>query len=104
MRAKWLTERCWLAQFTNRPCDGAPIWRVHLIAKQSIERKGGDPWDERSYVRACGGSTGLEGHHGQFDTYRLVVPREALPVAVEELAEELNMGYYLERRYGPRPT
>ena len=101
-RSEWLTERCWLAQFSNYPCEG-PLVRVHLVSKQAIKRKGGEPWDPRAWVWACGGlSCGNEGHHGRFDAYKLRVPREALPAAVEALAEELNMGYYLERRYGPR--
>jgi hypothetical protein len=94
-------ERCFLAQFTDRRCDGDPIWRVHLIEKQALRRRGYDPWDPRSYVYACGGPwPGLAGHHGLFDSYRLVVPPEGLPEGLVELAEEIGMVPYLERRYG----
>jgi hypothetical protein len=94
---------CWLAAFSDYPCEGM-LRKVHLIEKQAIRRKGGDPWDPRSWVWACGGWTGLEGCHGRFDGFRFTVPRAALPPEVEDLAEELKMGYYLDRRFGARPA
>jgi hypothetical protein len=92
---------CFLAQFSKRPCDGAVIWRIHLIEKQALHRRGHDPWDERAWVWGCGGPwPGLAGHHGLFDSYRLVVPPDALPPELIEFAEEIGMVPYLERRYG----
>jgi hypothetical protein len=91
---------CFLARFSRRPCEGA-LRKVHLIEKQALKRRGHDPWDERSYVLACGGPwPGLSAHHGEFDAYKLIVPAEALPVALLELANEIGMVPYLERRYG----
>jgi hypothetical protein len=70
--------------------------RVHLISKQALAGAGADPWDERSYVFACGGlGHGNEGHHGEFDALKLDVPRDALPRGVRELAVEFPR---LERR------
>lgn len=95
-----MKESCFLAQFSREPCEGQ-LRRVHLIEKQALKRRGHDPWDPHSYVLGCGGPwPGLAGHHGAFDAYKLVVPREALPAAVEELAAELRMVFYLDRRYG----
>ncbi len=95
-----MTEGCFLAPFSRRPCDGQ-LRRVHLVEKQALKRRGHDPWDPRSYVLACGGPwPGLSAHHGEFDRYKLVVPREALPEAVEEMCVEFGMRFYLDRRYG----
>jgi hypothetical protein len=93
-------ETCWLAQFSNRSCDGQ-LRRVHLVEKQALKRRGHDPWDERAWVWACGGPwPGLSAHHGLFDSHRLVVPWEKLPPELIEMAEEIGMVPYLERRYG----
>ena len=92
---------CFLAQFSDRPCEGR-LRAVHLIDKQVLRREGHDPWDDRSWVWACGGIVGLSGHHGQFDQHRLIVPRESLPQAVEVLAAEVGLLAWLDRRYGPR--
>lgn len=91
---------CFLRRFSAKPCEGR-LRRVHLIEKQALKRRGLDPWDARSWVWACGGPwPGLSGHHGELDGFKLRVPGDALPVAVVELAEEVGMVPYLERRYG----
>ena len=91
---------CWLASFSSKPCEGWII-AAHLIDKQVLKRFGHDPWDERACVPACGGLVGLSGHHGMFDARKLVVSRESLPAAVEELAREVvGLGAWLDRRYG----
>lgn len=90
---------CWLAPFSDKPCDGR-LRVVHLVPKQTLKREGGDPWDVRSYVYACGGIMGLSGHHGELDGYQLTVPREALPEAVEALCAELGISWWLDRRFG----
>lgn len=93
---------CFLASFSDRLCDGE-LRHVHLIEKQALRRRGHNPWDPRSWVWACGGPwPGLAGHHGLFDSHRLVVPAEALPAALLDLAQEVGMVPYLERRYGYR--
>lgn len=93
---------CFLAAFSDRPCDGRLI-RAHLIPKQLLKRHGVDPWDERSWVPACGGLTGCSGHHGALDVARtLRVPREALPACIEELAADAGLGWWLDRTYGEK--
>jgi len=96
-----LVPECFLARFSDRRCEGRLV-RAHLYEKQALRRRGCDPWDERSWVWACGGPTGLGGHHGLFDAHRLVVPPEELPVALLALAHEIGGLSYLERRYGYR--
>src|SRR5438034_9821977 len=89
---------CWLARFSDKPCQGR-MDPVHLISKQVLKRKFGgvfDVWDHRIVVRAC------RYHHGQMDNYRLSVPREALPEALEAMCAELGVGWWLDRRYGPQ--
>lgn len=102
---------CWLAQFSERPCEGQLI-RAHLIPKQRIRRElrgrhdlgydGLDAaiWDPRVWVPACGGPTGCSGHHGVFDGRQLYVPRWALPEGVEEYAREYGLVWSLDRDYG----
>ena len=93
---------CFLARFSDRPCEGRLV-RTHLIDKQRLKRAGADPWDERSYVLACGGyGYGNEAHHAELDDRRLILPRSALPEAVEALAAEVGLEHWLDRRYGPR--
>jgi hypothetical protein len=99
--------RCFLAAFSDRPCDGRLI-RAHLIPRQLLRRESGTRLryldvvnDPRSYVMACGGPMGNAGHHGMLDASRtLRIPRGALPVGVEAFAEELGLGWWLDREYG----
>jgi hypothetical protein len=94
---------CWLAEFSDAPCDG-DLRKCHLIAKQTIRRELGDAlkWDDRVWVWGCGGIMGCSGHHGMLDYSRtLRVPRERLPAAVEAFAAEHGLGWYLNREYGP---
>ena len=100
---------CWFATFgvmemgmSMSRCDGRLV-RCHLIPKQMLRRHGGDVWDQRSWVWGCGGHTGAQGHHGQFDFSRtLRLPRAAIPEGVEELARELGIEWWLDREYGAR--
>jgi hypothetical protein len=98
--------KCWLAQFSDRPCMGALV-KVHLIPRQLIKR---EVWssqdadlvitDPRSWVWGCGGPMGNAGHHGMLDQSRtLRIPREAIPAGTNELAEELGIGWWLDREY-----
>jgi hypothetical protein len=102
---------CFLAQFSDKPCEGRLI-RAHLIPRQVIRRelggrKHGYGWttiadDPRCWVWACGGALGPSGHHGMLDHSRtLRIPREALPAGIEAFAEEYGLGWWLDRTYGP---
>ena len=87
---------CWLAQFSSKPCDG-PEDFAHLIDKQTLKKGVADlsfVWDERFYRPAC------RFHHANFDNRRLTVPRSAIPQSTEELARELGLTWWLDRRYG----
>jgi hypothetical protein len=99
---------CWLAQFSEHPCDGRLI-RAHLIPKQRVKRelRGYGPaklaevlWDTRCWIPACGGMMGNAGHHGAFDQRQLYVPRWALPAGVEEYALEHGLVWSLDRDFG----
>lgn len=100
---------CWLARFTDTPCQGRLV-RAHLIPRQLLKREGFGAVipDPRSWVWACGGVVGSGGHHGALDYARtLRVPRAALPPGVEQLAVELDgklgrevFAVFLDREYG----
>ena len=92
---------CWLSRFSDVPCEGK-LRTVHILPKRKLKEKGHDPYDPRSFIHACGGLTGLEGHHGAFDYFKIKVPREAIPQGTEELAEELGLLWYLAQRFGER--
>jgi hypothetical protein len=100
---------CWLAQFSDTPCEGQLV-KAHLLPRSLLKREARERADElindpRSYVIACGGPTGIGGHHGQLDHSRILrIPRHMLPAGVEELAEELRLGYWLDREYGVEQT
>jgi hypothetical protein len=98
------------------PCDGRLV-RCHLIPRQRLRETAQYKalrsnrarqfflYDPRSWVWGCGGGVGLAGHHGQFDTnFRIRVPRCHLPPGVEELAVELDLLWYLDKKFGPRPV
>lgn len=89
---------CFFAPFSEAPCDG-PTDPCHLIAKQRLKREvSTDPrlvWHPSLWVYGC------RRHHGDFDNRVLRVPREALPVAVEEAAVILGMGWSLDQDFGP---
>lgn len=99
---------CWLAQFSDRPCDGQ-LRKVHLIPRRLILRElpaevsAGAVWDPRVWVWACGGVVGVAGHHGMLDYSRtLRVPRSALPPELEVFASEVGLSWWLDREYGLR--
>lgn len=103
---------CWLAQFTNTPCNGR-LQRVHLISKQRIKRAlrsgagrlraehmelSADEivWDDRAWVPGC------EAHHHMLDQSRkLQIPRWAISPATEQYAREYGLMVFLELEYGP---
>lgn len=99
-------DECQLARFSHRPCTGRLI-RAHLIPRQLLNREGHADLidDPRTYVLACGGITGIGGHHGEFDQTRtLRVPRWALPPDTEALARDVGLSWYLDREYGKSST
>jgi hypothetical protein len=107
---------CWLAQFSDKPCDGRLV-RCHLLPQQLINRtvKSANPGvhkkalidllavairDPRGWVWGCGGLHGNAGHHGMLDQSRtLRVPYEALPPELLEFASELGVTWWLDREY-----
>jgi hypothetical protein len=97
---------CWLAQFSDKPCDGR-LRKCHLIPRRLILREvpaevaAGAVWDPRCWIWACGGPTGVSGHHGMLDTSRtLRIPRSHLPAELEDFAAEHRLTWWLDRTYG----
>lgn len=123
---------CWLAQFTDTPCDGVLV-RAHLLQKQWLAktfpegavwlpeqlravsaldlRRKGIAWDDTArelsleqlrkhpalWEPGCGGPMGQGGHHGQFDGYRLLVPRSRVSQRTVTFIHELGLGARWER-------
>lgn len=125
-----MTEpRCFFEDWPGAgPCSGALI-RAHLINQSYLKRTyphgvvlEDGQWrrlgrhedryqlpyrsardlcdDPRSWVPCCGGINGLGQHHGLFDSFRLHIPRERLPVGFVEFCLELGEGRYLDRVFG----
>lgn len=103
---------CWLAAHGHMehgdpmpPCEGQLI-RAHLIDQQELRRRGlalaaGDPG---TFVLACGGISGLGGHHGAFDvSKKLRVAFADLPDETIVFAIEHDLMPWLERTYNGRP-
>lgn len=90
---------CWLARFSDKPCSS---WMelTHLIKKERLRFHGVPEdaiWDPRVLVEAC------DAHHHQLDDApfdRIELPREALPLELEEYAAEHGMTWWLDRTYG----
>lgn len=94
--------RCFLAQFSPRPCDGRLV-RCHLISRQVLRRRKLAHLipDRRTWVWGCGGIVGVGGHHGELDhSRRLRIPRLQLPVDTIALADEVDLLWWLDREYG----
>lgn len=88
------------------PCHGR-LRKCHLISQQELKKtkayRAGelDLWDPRLWVWGCGGIMGNGGHHHHLDSSRkLKLPRTAIPAPTEALADELGLGWFLEREYG----
>jgi hypothetical protein len=100
-------RRCFFAGWSGTSCDGRLI-RAHLIRQQVLKRElNAGPSvlaDPRLWVWCCGGPTGAAGHHGALDTARtLRIPRHRLPEGFLALTEELGLGWWVDREYGPAP-
>jgi hypothetical protein len=96
------------------PCEG-PLVRCHLIPQQLLRRtpqyqaitlrpmRHWFLYDERSWVWGCGGAMGIGGHHHMFDcSKRIRLARCSIPAGTEELAEALDLQWYLDRTFGTR--
>lgn len=98
---------CYLAQFTDSPCDGRLV-HAHLLPRALLKREfravhrrlAADP---RSWVWACGGGGfGNTGHHGALDSQGINpirVPYSELPSGLIDLASELDLLWWVERTY-----
>lgn len=104
---------CWLAQFSDEPCDGVEDL-CHLIPKQLIKREivggfGGPLWPATLASRVVWHPSvyvpGCRHHHGMLDDARtLRIPREAIPAQTERFAAAFGLTYWLDREYGLRAT
>jgi hypothetical protein len=83
------------------PCIGRLI-KAHLIPKALLRTHalGDFMWADPVWVWACGGPTGLAGHHGALDaSKRLRIPRAAIPRSTERFCAKHGLTWYLERTY-----
>lgn len=137
---------CWLAQFTDTPCEGALV-RCHLLERQKLRQAYPDGalalegllrtlwrcdlieeipervyypihlWEQTVYPAGiapaftldsladdprlwrpgCGGITGIGGHHGLLDGFKLKPPRSAIPEETLDAARELGLLWAIER-------
>lgn len=98
-----MVKVCWFHGRDDRPCEGRLV-KAHLIAKQTLKREVGKSraivWHPAVWVWACGGITGLGGHHGRFDARQLTLQRGDLPPALEHFADDWNLSWWLTRTYG----
>lgn len=92
-RPRALSARSWRRDAFSTAPDAAVV--VRTVSLEELQR------DPRLWVPGCGGVVGVSGHHGMFDGYKLVVPREKIPVECVAFVEELRLGAFLEldRRY-----
>lgn len=105
--------RCWFARELDLPagsCDGELV-KAHLLPKEKIrrelasrrmtpEQRSAAVWDPRVWRPACGGPMGNGGHHGQFDSWALSVPREKVPAELVQWAEEHGLAWMIDWRFG----
>ena len=93
-------DGAWLAAHSEQWIADAPVeadddW-AHRTLREILR-------DSRSWVAACGGISGLGGHHGMLDSSRrLRIPRDRIPQGTEDLAAELGLVWFLDRTYGAR--
>lgn len=104
-----MTDRCYFAPYSSKPCDTPYLDRAHLIPQQVLKREHSranprirPAWfipspltgtdleailrDERGWVPAC------RAHHHAFDAGFLDAP---IPEAVRAFAAELDLSHYL---------
>ena len=91
------SKRCWLASFSDKPCDGR-MDPVHLIPQMVMKRRYGITdeevlWDPRIVVAGC------RDHHHKFDNGFLQVPLSAVPVETQAFADELAYSFEDDFRY-----
>ena len=76
-------------------CEG-PIQAAHLIPKQALRRRGFSPeviWDPRNGIAACRRA------HCRSDAGLERFPSSRLPVEAWAFAEEVGLGWMLEKLY-----
>jgi len=78
-------------------CRGS-VQGHHAIGKQTLKRLGLRRllWDRRNRVPVC------EHRHEQHTSGYRPIPRELLPASVFEFAEEVGLGWWLDRHYPAR--
>lgn len=87
---------CAVCTMEGGSCRG-PVQGHHVIAKQKLKQLGHSDLllDKRNRLAVC------ERRHEQHTTGYRPIPRACLPDSVFEFAAELNLGWYLDRYYGP---
>lgn len=75
-------------------CEG-DVQGHHAITQQALKNRGlhASLWDTRNKVDVC------THRHEQITTSSKPLPRRLLPAAVFEFADELGLGWYLDRFY-----
>jgi hypothetical protein len=81
-----------------RAAYGAQLAEVqahHVIPRSDLKRMGLHDylWDERNGIGLCAY------HHHRHTVWRERMPRELVPAAAYEFAEELGIGWLLDREY-----
>jgi hypothetical protein len=77
-------------------CEG-PVEGHHAILRQTLRHEGhvDHVWDRRNRVALC------SRHHRRFHLGLLTINQRQLPPPVLEFAEELGLGWVIEKRYPP---
>jgi hypothetical protein len=92
-----MTPRCWLASFSETPCDGR-MDPVHLVGQQVMKVRYGITdeeviWDKRNIVAGC------RDHHHKFDNGFLRVPVSAVTSEQQAFADELGYDFRDDFRF-----
>lgn len=94
----WRTDLgpCTICPAEGGTCGG-PVQGHHAVAKEALKRRAmwAFLWDRRNRVPVC------EFRHEQETTGYKPIPRELLPGSVFEFADELGLGWYIDRHYKP---
>lgn len=91
-KGAYLVNGRWLPSVEARFVRGFPTSLPYRSVKNLQD-------DERAWVPGCGGPSGLEGHHGMLDGFKLALPRRLLPDAVIEYACELGLLWWIDKHY-----
>lgn len=85
---------CAVCRHEHAACDGR-IDGHHIIPKRALIRLGFSDYllDKRNRIGVC------RHRHEQHENGYKPIPRELLPAAVFEFADEISLGWYLDRHY-----